>query len=92
MVVLIYQPEGANMFSKNFSSFDNALLKEIKHGRNRFCQLCAKESGLLVLAQPYRVKDPWRGALPAKRVLEARLQALKQIGLIAWDGWQWKIL
>jgi hypothetical protein len=80
------------MSARDYSNFDNSLLVQIRHGRSSFCQLCAKESGLLALAQPYRVKDPWHGTIPAKRVLERRLLALKDIGLIAWDGWRWKVL
>jgi hypothetical protein len=80
------------MFSENYANFDNSLLTQIKRGRRRFCQLRAKESGLLLLAQPYRCKGPWCGTLTAERVLEARLLALKQMGLIGWDGWQWKVL
>ena len=79
------------MSIQDYSSFDNSLLTQIRHGRSRFCQLCAKESGLLALAQPYRVSDPWHAAITARHVLERRLQALKESGLIAWDGWQWKL-
>lgn len=79
------------MTGQDYSNFDNSLLTQIKHGRGRYYQLCGKESGLLALAQPYRVRDPWHGTISAKHVLETRLQALKDIGLIAWVGGQWKV-
>lgn len=85
-------PSGSIMSARDYSNFDNSLLAQIKHGRGRLCQLCAKESGLLALAQPYRVKDPWHGTIPAKHVLERRLLALKDIGLIAWEGGQWRVI
>jgi hypothetical protein len=80
------------MYPHQYSNLDNALLKNIRSGRGRFLQLCEKKSGVLALAEHYRTPDVWRGKTPVREVIKQRLQAMKEIGLIAYDGTQWRPL
>lgn len=75
------------MAKPNYKEFDRALLTQIQAGRNKMMLLDDGESGLPVLAMPFRDG----GGTPVFRVIDRRLQALRKAGKLHWNGKVWEI-
>lgn len=73
-----------------YQEFDNALMVQIRAGRNTMTLLDGKSSGLHDLAQPHRAEDPWGNKTPEFRIIDRRLQALRKQGLIRFNGKAWE--
>ena len=75
------------MAKPNYQDFDRALIAQIQAGRNKMMMLDGTESGLPVLARPFRDG----GRMPVFRVIDRRLQALRKAGKLRWNGRVWEI-
>jgi len=77
------------MSTNQYDQFDKALLAQIRAGRNTVRQLDTDASGMRALADPHRRRDLFGGRVPAVRVIDLRLQALRKRGLIRFNGKAW---
>jgi hypothetical protein len=84
------KPEEA-MNEAPYSHLDAALMRQIQYGQGSIIWLFNKAKHLAVLAEPCRTENAWLGRATAKQVIELRLHALQEAGLIAWDGSQWRV-
>lgn len=76
------------MAKPDYKEFDQALLNQIKSGRNAMKLLIQDASGLRTLAAPHQTID--RGSkTPVYRIIDRRLQALRKAGKLRWDGKVW---
>lgn len=77
------------MTKNQYDQFDKALLEQIAAGRNTVRQLDTDASGMRALAEPYRLRGLFGGRVPAVRIIDLRLQALRKRGLIRFNGKAW---
>lgn len=80
------------MNEPNYSHLDDALMKHIQQGHGSLFHIFVKGKHLTALAEPCRTEDAWSGRSSARHIIESRLQALKEIDLIAWDGTRWRLV
>jgi len=73
----------------NYTEFDKGLLVAIALGYNTMSKLDSKDSGLHDLAEPYRRNGLFGEAVPASRVIDRRLQALRKLGKLRFNGRYW---
>jgi len=69
---------------------DAALLRQIQRGRGSVAHIFTKNRQLAQLAEPCRAPSAWISRLTVKEVIEFRLQALSEAGLIVWNGSHWQ--
>lgn len=74
-------------------ALDDAILQRLSSGRTAAKELNQGDVGLRNLADPLRKKSAWHGGQrPAMEVIKERLQALRQAGLIWFDGVGWQLV
>lgn len=72
--------------------FDKVLMAEIWAGRRTMAAFTREGNAVRGAVEWYRKRDPWRGRTPVVRIIERRLQALRQEGRIKWNGLAWEII
>jgi hypothetical protein len=75
----------------DYEEFDKVLMGEIWAGRNTMAVFTKESNPVRIAVEWYRKRDPWRGRTPVVRIIERRLQALRQEGRIKWSGRAWEI-
>ena len=75
-----------------YEEFDKILMAEIWAGRNKMEAFMTLDSPVRVAAESYIKKDSWLGKARVARVIERRLQALRQEGRIKWSDHRWEIV
>ncbi len=77
------------MSSNDYTAFDKALLDAIAAGHNKMASLDSDASGLRKLAEPHELSGLFGKRVPASRVIDRRLQALRKRGDLWFNGRNW---
>lgn len=74
-------------------ALDEAILQQLSTGPKSARELNLTGTGLTSFADSLRKKSTWHGGRrPAIEVIKERLQALRQAGLIWFDGAGWQLV
>jgi hypothetical protein len=75
-----------------YRDFDQALLAQLRAGRNTITQLDNTASGLRELAGPHCRRGLLGGRVPPVRIIDRRLQALRKQGAVRFNGRSWEVV
>lgn len=76
---------------KKYDEFDKKLLDLIKAGKNKMA-LLEEDDDLRALAKQHQNADRYGDPVPVFRVIDRRLQALRQRGKLWFNGTRWEVV
>lgn len=80
------------MTNDRYHEFDQALLAQLRAGRNTMKQLNTDASGLRALAWPLCTRGLLSRPVPPPRLIDERLRELAKQGKVRFTGRSWEVL
>ena len=80
------------MINDRYHDFDQALLAQLRAGRRTMRELNTDASGLRELAWPLCTRGLLSRPVPPPRLIQERLVALQEQGVVRFDGRAWEVI